>query len=227
MNESSPDPQLQIAHVLFIDMVGFSKLPTNEQSELLRDLNQIVRGTEQFRRAEAAGKLIRLPTGDGMALVFFTSPEAPVRCALEVSQVLESYPKIQLRMGAHSGPVDAVVDVNDRSNIAGAGINMAQRVMDCADAGHILVSKRIAEDLAQYSKWRPHLHDLGECEVKHGAKIAIVNLYTDELGNPATPEKLQRQGGKPSAVESKPQRKKRIAILPFKPLSPESRDHAL
>jgi len=228
--EFKPDPQLEIAHVLFIDIVGSGKLLTNEQSEVLRDLNQIVRNTEQFRAAEAAGKLIRLPTGDGMALAFFTSPEAPVRCAMEISKALRSNPKLALRMGAHSGPVDPVLDVNERSNIAGAGITMAQRVMDCGDAGHILLSKRIAEDLAQYSKWQPHLHELGECEVKHGAKIDIVNLYTDELGNPATPEKLKQQREKAGGVRtigSKPQRKKRIAVLPFKPLSSENRDQAL
>ena len=191
--EFKPDPQLEIAHVLFIDIVGSGKLLTNEQSEVLRDLNQIVRNTEQFRAAEAAGKLIPLPTGDGMALAFFTSPEAPVRCAMEISKALRSNPKLALRMGAHSGPVDPVLDVNERSNIAGAGITMAQRVMDCGDAGHILLSKRIADDLAQYSKWHPHLHDLGRCEVKHGAKIDLVNLYTDELGNPATPEKVKQQ----------------------------------
>jgi len=230
MSESTPDPQLEIAHVLFIDIVGSAKLLTNEQSEVLRDLNQIVRNTEQFRAAEAAGKLIRLPTGDGMALAFFTSPEAPVRCAMEISKALRSNPKLALRMGAHSGPVDPVLDVNERSNIAGAGITMAQRVMDCGDAGHILLSKRIADDLAQYSKWQPHLHELGECEVKHGAKIDIVNLYTDELGNPATPEKLKQQREKAGGVRtigSKPQRKKRIAVLPFKPLSSENRDQAL
>jgi TolB-like protein/Flp pilus assembly protein TadD/class 3 adenylate cyclase len=228
--EFKPDPQLEIAHVLFIDIVGSAKLLTNEQSEVLRDLNQIVRNTEQFRAAEAAGKLIRLPTGDGMALAFFTSPEAPVRCAMEISKALRSNPKLALRMGAHSGPVDPVLDVNERSNIVGAGITMAQRVMDCGDAGHILLSKRIADDLAQYSKWQPHLHELGECEVKHGAKIDIVNLYTEELGNPATPEKLKQQRGKTGGVEtigSKPQRKKRIAVLPFKPLFPENRDQAL
>ena len=156
--ELKPDPQFEIAHVLFIDIVGSAKLLTNEQSEVLRDLNQIVRNTEQFRAAEAAGKLIRLPTGDGMALAFFTNPEAPVRCAMEISKALRSKPRLALRMGAHSGPVDPVIDVNERSNIAGAGITMAQRVMDCGDAGHILLSKRIADDLAQYSRWQPHLH---------------------------------------------------------------------
>ena len=192
MSELNPDLRLEIAHVLFIDIVGSSKLLTNEQSELLRELNQIVRSTEQFRAAEAADKLMRLPSGDGMALVFFTSPDAPVRCALEISKALGDQPKLPLRMGIHSGPVDEVIDVNDRLNVAGAGITTAQRVMDCGDAGHILLSKRIADDLAQNSKWRPHLHDLGECEVKHGVRINIVNFYTDGIGNPATPEKFKR-----------------------------------
>jgi TolB-like protein/Flp pilus assembly protein TadD len=178
---------------LFIDIVGSSKLLINEQSEVLRELNQIVRNSEQVRAAEAVGKLIRLPTGDGMALAFFTTPDAPVRCALELSKDLKNHPKLLLRMGIHSGPVDEVVDVNERSNIAGAGITMAQRVMDCGDAGHILLSKRIADDLAQYGQWRPHLHDLGACEVKHGVKIDIVNLYADGVGNPAMPDKLKKE----------------------------------
>ena len=192
MSELNPDLRLEIAHVLFIDIVGSSKLLTNEQSELLRELNQIVRSTEQFHAAEAADKLTRLPSGDGMALVFFTSPDAPVRCALEISKALGDQPKLPLRMGIHSGPVDEVIDVNDRLNVAGAGITMAQRVMHCGDTGHILLSKRIADDLAQNSKWQPHLHDLGECEVKHGVRINIVNFYADGIGNPATPEKFKR-----------------------------------
>ena len=191
-SESENYSQLEIAHVLFTDIVGYSKKPIDQQSELLGQLNQVVRGTEQFRAAEAAGKLVRLPTGDGMALAFFTSPDAPVRCALEIAEALKSRPKIELRMGVDSGPVDQIVDVNDRPNVAGAGINMAQRVMDCGDAGHILLSKRVAADLAQYSKWQPHLHDLGEAEVKHGVIVSLVNLYTDNLGNPAVPEKVQR-----------------------------------
>src|ERR1700730_7470607 len=191
-SESETFSQLEIAHVLFTDIVGYSKLPIDQQSELLGQLNQIVRGTEQFRAAEAAGKLVRLPTGDGMALAFFTSVDAPVRCALEIAEALKSRPKIQLRMGVDSGPVDQIVDVNDRPNVAGAGINMAQRVMDCGDAGHILLSKRVAADLAQYSKWQPHLHDLGEAEVKHGVKVSLVNLYTGDVGNPVLPEKVQR-----------------------------------
>jgi TolB-like protein/Flp pilus assembly protein TadD len=212
MPELNPDLRLEIAHVLFIDIVGSSKLLTNEQSELLRDLNQIVRSTEQVRSAEAAGKLTRLPTGDGMALAFFTTPDAPVRCASEISKALKNYPNLPLRMGVHSGPVDEVVDVNDRSNIAGAGITMAQRVMDCGDAGHILLSKRIADDLAQYGSWRPHLHDLGQCEVKHGAKIDIVNFYTDDIGNPAIPEKLRKE--KETAVARSPRfRSLRIPAL--------------
>ena len=191
-SESENYSHLDIAHVLFTDIVGYSKLPIDQQSELLGQLNQVVRGTEQFRAAEAADKLVRLPTGDGMALAFFTSPDAPVRCALEIAEALKSRPNIKLRMGVDSGPVDQIVDVNDRPNVAGAGINMAQRVMDCGDAGHILLSKRVAGDLAQYSKWQPHLHDLGEAEVKHGVKVSLVNLYTDNLGNRAVPEKVQR-----------------------------------
>ena len=188
--ELEPDLQLEIAHVLFIDIVGYSKLLINEQHESLRELNQVVRNTDAFRVAEAAGKLIRLPTGDGMALAFATAPDAPVRCALQSSKALQKNPEFKVRMGVHSGPVSGMTDVNDRSNVAGAGINMAQRVMDCGDAGHILLSKRVAEDLAQYRHWQPHLHDLGECEVKHGEVISLVNLYSDEVGNPQVPEKL-------------------------------------
>jgi TolB-like protein/class 3 adenylate cyclase len=179
--------RLEIAHVLFIDIVGYSKLLINQQSEILRELNEIVTGTNQFREADAEGKLIRLPTGDGMALVFRNSPEAPAHCALEISQALKSHPNIKLRMGVHSGPVNEIADVNQRANIAGAGINVAQRVMDCGDAGHILLSKHVAEDLEQYDHWQPHLHDLGECEVKHGVRVHVVNLYTEELGNSAVP----------------------------------------
>jgi len=173
-------------------VVGYSKLLVNEQIELLQELNQVVRNTECFRAAEASGKLIRVPTGDGMALLFFRSPEEPVQCALEISRTLQEHPHIQLRMGVHSGPVNQVADVNDKTNIAGAGINVAQRVMDCGDAGHILVSKHLADDLVQYRHWQPYLHDLGECEVKHGLRLHLVNLYKDGLGNPTLPEKLRR-----------------------------------
>src|SRR5437016_8055717 len=175
-----------------MDIVGFSKLLVDEQSEISRRLNRIVRNTSQFRAAEAEGKLIRLPTGDGMVLVFFTSPEAPVRCAVEIARALKDCSDFGLRIGIHSGPVNKISDVNDRANLAGGGINIAQRVMDCGDARHILLSKRCAEDLEQHSKWRPHLRDLGECEVKHGLRVNIANLCTGEVGNPALPEKLSR-----------------------------------
>ena len=174
-------------------MVGYSKLLVNDQIESLQELNRIVRGTDCFRAAEAKDKLIRLPTGDGMALLFFENLEQPVRCALEVSAGLRQRPDIQVRMGIHSGPVNQVPDVNDRPNFAGAGINIAQRVMDSGDAGHILLSKHVADDLAQYAYRQPALHDLGECEVKHGFRLHIVNLYKDDLGNPAVPEKLRRR----------------------------------
>jgi TolB-like protein/class 3 adenylate cyclase/cytochrome c-type biogenesis protein CcmH/NrfG len=190
--ERKPDLHLEIAHVLFMDVVGFSKLLINDQSEILEQLNQLVRETPHFREAEAAGKLIRLSTGDGMALVFSNSLEAPVECALEISKTLKRHPEIQLRMGVHSGPVSKVSDVNDRSNVTGAGINMAQRVMDCGDAGHILVSRHVAEDLEHYARWQPLLHDLGECEVKHGVRVHVFNLYTDEVGNRGVPAKLKR-----------------------------------
>src|SRR5438046_90587 len=183
--------RLEIAHVLFIDIVGYSKLLINEQSEQLRTLKEMVRGTEQFRLAEAEGKLLRLPTGDGGALVFRTNPEAPVLCALEISKALKDHPELRVRMGIHSGPVNEVTDLNEQANIAGAGINIAQRVMDCADSGHILLSKHVADDLQHYLEWRPYLHDVGQCEVKHEEIISIVNFYTKDLGNP-NPPRLKR-----------------------------------
>jgi TolB-like protein/Tfp pilus assembly protein PilF len=274
MAETQLDLHLEIAHVLFIDIVGYSKLLINEQGEVLQQLNQIVRNTSQFRKAEASGELIRLPTGDGMILVFLHSAEAPVQCAIEISDALRSYPKIQLRMGVHSGPVNQITDVNDKSNLAGAGINVAQRIMDCGDAGHILLSKRVADDLAHYRQWQSCLHDVGEFEVKHGVKIHVVNLYTDDLGNAAFPEKF-KQGTKESLAPATRKgegsqriirivgvliaaialligfwflwqrgaqkgpgaaggttvhaasNEKRIAVLPFKPLTPENRDQIL
>jgi TolB-like protein/class 3 adenylate cyclase/Tfp pilus assembly protein PilF len=186
--EVKKEIQLEIAHVLFIDIVGYSKLLITEQSELLRRLSDVVRETEQFRAADTEGKLVRLPTGDGMALVFRDNPEAPVKCALELSKRLKAHPELRVRMGIHSGPVNEVADVNERANITGAGINIAQRVMDCGEAGHILLSKHVVDDLEQYPRWRPHLHDLGECEVKHGVRVHVVNLYTEEVGNPEAPE---------------------------------------
>ena len=203
--EVKKEIQLEIAHVLFIDIVGYSKLPITEQRALIERLNQIVRGTDEFQAAEAAGHLIKIPTGDGMALVFYHSPEAPVECALEISRALKEHQELRLRMGIHSGPVSGVMDVSGKANVAGTGINMAQRVMDCGDAGHILLSKHVAEDLEQYPHWESHLHDLGECEVKHGIRVSIANLYTQELGNPAVPEKLM-------AAQVAAARKKRTAL---------------
>src|SRR6266536_1557279 len=211
---ASPSPEdvkLEIGHVLFIDIVGYSKLLITEQREQIQKLKQIVRATEQFRMAEAAGKLLRLPTGDGGALVFRTSPDAPVLCAMEIAKALKDYPKLRVRMGIHSGPVNEISDLNEQANIAGAGINMAQRVMDCGDAGHILLSRHVAEDLEQYPQWQPQLHDLGECEVKHGVRVSVVNFYTDELGNPGVPEKLRQAkaaqtASATSASDTKPAR---------------------
>src|SRR5450432_1746974 len=191
-SERPSDVKLEIGHVLFIDIVGYSKGLITEQSDLLQKLKEIVRGTEQFRLAEAEGKLLRLPTGDGGALVFRNSPEAPVLCAMEIAQALKSHPELRVRMGIHSGPVNEVTDLNEQANIAGAGINLAQRVMDCGDAGHILLSKRVADDLEQYPRWRSCLHELGDCEVKHGHKISLVNFHDDEIGNRATPQKFRR-----------------------------------
>jgi TolB-like protein/Tfp pilus assembly protein PilF len=223
-NVQEPHLHLEIAHVLFMDVVGYSKLLVNEQREIMQQLNQLVRKTAQFQTSEANGKLISIPSGDGMALVFFQSLEEPVQCALEISRLVKNYPRLRLRMGVHSGPVDQIRDVNDRLNVAGAGINFAQRVMDCGDAGHILVSKRVADDLAQDSLWQPHLHELGEIEVKHGVKLGVVNLYTEELGNAQTPRKLSHLPTLSKFTRSEhglnvPE--KSIAVLPFENLSPD------
>src|ERR1700719_994820 len=191
LSEHSSDVKFEIGHVLFIDIVGYSKLLINEQSAQIEKLKEIVRGTEQVRIAEAEAKLLRLPTGDGGALVFRTSPEAPVLCAIEIAKVLKNHPELRVRMGIHSGPVNEITDLNAQANIAGAGINIAQRVMDCGDAGHVLLSRRVAEDLEHYPRWKPYLHGLGECEVKHGHKISLVNLYRDEIGNAQVPKKFQ------------------------------------
>ncbi|HWY39891.1 MAG TPA: adenylate/guanylate cyclase domain-containing protein, partial [Chthoniobacterales bacterium] len=180
---STSELKFEIGHVLFIDIVGYSKLLINEQSERVQKLKEIVRGTEQVRIAEAEGKLLRLPTGDGGALVFRSNSEAPVLCALEISRELKNHPELRVRMGIHSGPVNEVTDLSAQANIAGAGINTAQRVMDCGDAGHLLLSKRVADDLEHYPRWQPLLRDLGECEVKHGHKVSLVNLHDDEIGN--------------------------------------------
>src|SRR5881398_844639 len=194
-DDEKTKPRLEIAHVLFIDIVGYSKLLTDEQSEALQELNQIVRKTEAAREATAAGELTILPTGDGMALVFTGSVEEPVECALEISRALRAQPSLPVRMGIHSGPVHHVKDANGRENIAGVGINIAQRVMDCGDAGHILVSKRVADDLAQRRRWQPYIHELGDVEVKHGVVVSLVNLYAETIGNPAPPTRIGKARG--------------------------------
>jgi len=186
------DVKFEIGHVLFIDIVGYSKLLINQQSDQLETLKALVSGTEQFKKAEAEGKLLRLPTGDGGGLVFRTTPEAPVLCAIEIGKDLKKHPELQVRMGIHSGPVNEISDLNEQANIAGAGINIAQRVMDCGDAGHILLSRRVADDLEHYPRWKSYLHELGECEVKHGHKVSLVNFYDDEIGNSNSPQKFRQ-----------------------------------
>src|SRR5882724_3673473 len=211
--EIKKEIQLEIAHVLFIDIVAYSKMSIDDQRAAIEKLNQVVQSTDEYRKAESENRLLKIATGDGMALVFYKSPEEPVECALEISRaVREHHPELRLRMGVHSGPVSGVVDVSGRANVAGAGINIAQRMMDCGDAGHILVSKRVAEDLEQFKHWRPHLYHLGECEVKHGYKIDIVNLFTAELGNSERPKRMAMPAqktdvglvGKESAPSRKP-----------------------
>src|SRR5213082_3499698 len=207
-SEIKKEVTLEIVHVLFLDIVGYSKRLTDEQQSLIDQLNQVVRSSTVFQKAEGADRLIKITTGDGMALIFYNSPEQPVECALEISRELKRFPEMLVRMGVHSGPVSAVADLNDRTNAAGIGINVAQRVMDCGDAGHILLSKRVAEDLEQYGHWQPHLHDLGECEVKHGVRVHLVNLYTDELGNSEAPEKFKAASTAAAATAAKEPRAK-------------------
>src|SRR5207249_453710 len=189
--EIKKEIQLEIAHVLFIDIAGYSKLSINEERVVVDELTKVVRSSHQYQNAEGIGRLIKIPTGDGMALVFYTSSEAPAQCAVEISRALKEHPRLQVRMGVHSGPVSGVIDVNGHANLAGAGLNIAQRVMACGDAGHILLSKRVAEDLEEYEHWRPLLHDLGVSEVKHGMRVGVTNLYSDEIGNPQLPKKCQ------------------------------------
>src|SRR5438876_6031010 len=215
-SEHSSDVKFEIGHVLFIDIVGYSKLLINEQSDQIQKLKEIVRGTEQFRLAKAEGKLLRLATGDGGALVFRNSPEAPLLCALQIAKDLKTHLELQVRMGIHSGPVNEVTDLNEQANIAGAGINIAQRVMDCGDAGHILLSRHVADDLKHNHRWRPYLHEIGECKVKHGEIISLVNFYTEELGNPQRPRNIR--GAAPV---------KSVAVLPFVNMSADKHDEYL
>lgn len=211
---------MEIAHVLFIDIVGYSKLLMHEQMQQLETLRDTVRATETFRTALSENTLMRLPTGDGGALVFRSSPEVPVNCALEIARSLKNHPELRVRMGVHSGPVKEVTDLSEQGNIAGAGVNIAQRVMDCGDAGHILVSKRVADDLEQYAEWRPLLHDLGTCEVKHGVTLALFNLYSDDVGNPEPPARFRRKEEVKVQPAARPPQKS-IAVLPFENLSEE------
>src|SRR5881394_4619104 len=223
--EIKREVKLEIVHVLFLDIVGYSKALTDEQQELIDRLNQVVRGSEEFQKAAAADRLIKIPTGDGMALIFYSSPEQPVNCALEISRALRNSSDLPVRMGVHSGPVSAVTDLNGRTNAAGMGINVAQRVMDCGDTGHILLSKRVAEDLQQYSRWRSHLHDLGEVEAKHGERVHIFNFYTDEAGNPDLPRKIgdakpNYRASRPPATNKAPKTQRpSICVLPFANMS--------
>jgi adenylate cyclase len=252
-SEQSANVKFEIGHVLFIDIVGYSRPLINQQSEQLETLKAIVLGTEEIKKAEAEGKLLRLPTGDGGALVFRTTPEAPVLCAIEISEELKKHPELHVRMGIHSGPVNEISDLNEQANIAGAGINTAQRVMDCGDSGHILLSKHVADDLQHYPRWQPHLHALGECEVKHGTRVGVVNLYNNEVGNSKLPNKFralqQRRArthwiaiiaallflsaiiasfvivSKKSAISNVPG--KSIAVLPFLNMSADKNDEYL
>ena len=212
--DASLELEPEIAHLLLIDIVGYSTLSVNAQVEVVRELNRVVRDTECVRKADAQGRSLKVPTGDGMALLFFRSPEEPVRCALEIARTLKDHPQLQVRMGVHSGPVNTVTDVNDRANVAGAGINIAQRVMDCGDAGHILLSKHVADDIEQYRHWKPFLQDLGECEVKHGVRLHIFNLYKDGLGNRAVPQKLQRFRWRKAARSGMPHRVSPLSRAP-------------
>src|SRR2546429_3318804 len=224
-SEIKREVTLEIVHVLFLDIVGYSKRLTDEQQALIDQLNQVVRNSAVFQKAEGTDRLIKIPTGDGMALIFYNSPEQPVECALEISRELKGFPELAVRMGVHSGPVSAVTDLNGRTNAAGVGINVAQRVMDCGDTGHILLSKRVAEDLQQYSRWRPHLHDLGEVEVKHGERVHVFNFYTDDAGNSDRPKKVvdakpnYRETSAPSTNKIAKTQRPSICVLPFANMS--------
>src|SRR5438093_1380721 len=224
MPEDPKTKRMEIAHVLFMDIVGYSARLTDQQQALVDELNQVVRSCDEFNKAAAAGRLMKIPTGDGMALIFYNSPEQPVECAMEISRVLRHHPGLPVRMGVHSGPVSAVTDVNDRVNAAGVGINLAQRLMDCGDAGHILLSKRVAEDLQQDGRWRPHLHDLGEVEVKHGERVHVFNFYTGDAGNADPPRKLSEAKPHHQAAARSPEKAAQrgrfsICVLPFANMS--------
>ena len=210
--------RLEMAYVLFTDIVGYSKLPMDLQRSYLHQFQEVVRNTAAFRQAHAADQLISLPTGDGMALAFFGDPMAAVHCAVEISRGLKQYPHIKLRMGVNTGPVYHVADINANRNVAGGGINIAQRVMDCGDAGHILVSQNMADVLLQLSDWQEHLHDLGVHQVKHGVQVHLYNLYTSEVGNLDVPDKLRP---KDLALEQKAEKAVPPVAEPYAPKPPK------
>ncbi len=211
-SDPSSEHRVEIAHILTMDVIAYSTLLITQQTRVMAELTRVVKQTARFQRAEKEGKLISIPTGDGMLLVFFDDPQAPIECAMEIAVAMKSEPEIGLRMGIHSGPVKGVMDVNDRSNVAGAGVDLAQRVMDCGDAGHILLSKHVADDLAPFPRWNPHLHDLGEREVKHGRKISLVNFYTSEVGNPVAPAKCAARNATENVRSPLPKRALGITV---------------
>ena len=210
--QSAPH-ELEMAHILFLDIVGYSRLPMEQQEESLRQLQEVVRQNAEFVRAQSAQELISLPTGDGIALVFFRHPEAPVRCAIEISRTLGAFPQLKLRMGIHTGPVKRVEDINANRNVAGGGINMAQRIMDCGDSGHILVSSSVADVLGQTTSWTSLLHDLGETQVKHGVSVRVFNIYTKDFGNPEVPEKIRSLRDSAVSRSSKSRRNGMLAVV--------------
>jgi tetratricopeptide (TPR) repeat protein/class 3 adenylate cyclase len=183
------------ANVLFLDIVGFTKLAVNRQRQVLKQLLEAVRSTEEYNRANAADQLLRLPTGDGMALVFLnTTPVAPVCCAKHICKALSSGSQsFGVRMGVHSGPVYRDENIDNRPNVTGDGINLAQRVMSCGDEGHIILSNTVAEFLRAFDEWRPQIHDLGEVKVRHDKVLHIFNLYGEGFGNPAQPAAVRSQ----------------------------------
>jgi serine/threonine protein kinase len=203
---NDPPPYLEMAYVLFMDIVGYSKLPMDLQTEYLRQLQEVVRSSSAFQQGQLDDRLIPLPTGDGMALAFFGDPLAAICCAFEVSEVLKGYPHIELRMGVNTGPVYRFADINANRNVVGGGINVAQRVMDCGDARHILVSQTVASVLLELGEWRNRLHDLGTHPVKHGVLIHLYNVYSDTVGNSSIPTELVPKTDPP------PQPKPRISL---------------
>ena len=214
--EPEADLPLEIAHVLLIDVVGYSTVLADEQVKLLQEVNLVVHETESFRVAEISSQLVRVPTATGMALLFSRSPEQPVRCALEISRTLQAHPHIGVRMGIHGGPVNQVTDAHGNVNIGGSAIDVAQHVLECGGEGHILLSAHVAEDLSQYRDCQPYLHDLGECEVKHGLRMHLFNVYKGNLGNAQVPEAIrQRKGSKhASAVRPvTPSRWSKVALI--------------